>query len=60
MKWVNLTTIASTLVANMCSAHIRLVKGFTMERWRLIAIVTIVGVLILTFVFAELLGAPGV
>jgi len=31
-----------------------------MERWRLIGIATIIGVLILTFVFAEMLGAPGV
>ena len=30
-----------------------------MERWRLAAIVTIIGVLLLTLLYAEMLGAPG-
>lgn len=30
-----------------------------MERWRLFAIMIIIGVLVLTFIVAELLGGPG-
>lgn len=50
---------APIVVANACSVPTSFAKGIAMERWRLAAIATIIGVLILTFVFAEILGAPG-
>jgi hypothetical protein len=31
-----------------------------MERWRLAAIVTIIGVLLLTFLYAAMMDAPGI